>query len=168
MGELKFNNLTVLYNKDDFSKKSLRKYRLLEKIVGTIFAIIIMLLIAIIAQLKFTITNIIISIIVIIVLMTLIVLTCTSIENKYKPKNYNLIQSIKNKKSDDIEVGWFNGRYIALTYNENHGWQVYGLKRFLHGKDYVLTDNANKDKPIHMTIDTTKEVIEITIENINE
>ncbi|MBO5386678.1 MAG: hypothetical protein J6A59_00820 [Lachnospiraceae bacterium] len=161
MKEINYENLTVIYNNEtDFSKKNIMRIKALETSIMLISAICVLICIFVGSWLN---TNLVVITVAVLVIIFGVPFMLIELLNKVAPKNYDFIQCIN--RADNIEVGWFNSRYIALIHFEGNGWKVKELKRFINNVDYQLNDTAKKDKPIHMTIDVTKEVVEITVEN---
>lgn len=87
-----------------------------------------------------------------------------SLLEKLTPRDYELINYLMRCKPDDIEVGWLNNRYVVHVWNPSKGWVKKELDNFLDG-EYKCVDICDKSKPIFMTIDLTKEIVEVTITN---
>ena len=68
-------------------------------------------------------------------------------------------------KTDEIEVGWLNNRYIVEMWIQSKGWIKKEFDNFID-EDYKYDDNSDKSNPIHMTIDLTKEDVEVIVTNI--
>ena len=83
---------------------------------------------------------------------------------KISPIHYELISYLMRCEPDDIEVGWWNNRYVICIWKPSKGWVKKELDNFLDG-EYKCIDTCDKSKPIFMTIDLTKEDIEVTITN---
>ena len=67
-------------------------------------------------------------------------------------------------KTDEIEVGWLNNRYVVEMWIQSKGWIKKEFDNFID-EDYKYEDNSDKSKPIHMTIDLTKEDVEVIVTN---
>lgn len=162
MGKLEFENLTVLYDTEtDYSKKRIKKVKRIERFSIAISVVVILASIVLGAMSQ----HFAIAIALILLIMTVDIFAMLKLMKKISPPHYDVIGWLQRMKSDEIEIGWFNDRYIALVFFSQHGWQARGMKSFLWSEKYKLDDNAKKDEPIHMTIDATKETILITTEN---
>lgn len=100
--------------------------------------------------------------------MTLDIVIVMKLIKKISPPHYEFISWINQYKADEVEVGWFNDRYIALTYTSQHGWKARAIPQFLNTHKYNWEDTEKGfkyDKPIHMTIDLSKETAVISVKN---
>ena len=162
MGQLEFENLTVVYNTEtDYSKKNIKRTRRIE-ILCTVVTFIVIIGASVGAAL---VENFVLGLILALSLMALDMFIVYKLMKKIAPPHYDFISWINNMEQDEIEVGWFNDRYMAI-YKTDNGWKAQGMKSFLISSKYELEDKAKKDKPIHMTIDLSKETAQITVENI--
>lgn len=162
MGKLEFDNLTVLYDTEtDYSTKRIKKVKRIERldIAASVILILTSIVIGAMSQ------NFVVGLILFLAVMAADIFATLKLMKKISPPHYDFIGWLQRMKSDEIEIGWFNDRYIALVFFSQHGWQARGMKSFLWSEKYKLDDNAKKDEPIHMTIDATKETILITTEN---
>lgn len=87
-----------------------------------------------------------------------------SILNKITPRHYEFITWLMKFKGDEIQVGWLNNRFIIEMWCNSHGWTRKEIGHFID-EDYILIDESDKSRPLHMTIDLTKEKVEVIITN---
>lgn len=158
MNRLEFNNLTVIY---DIGYRGINKIKLIRALSVTFD--IAMLIIAI--ALGMILENFLISGL---LAFTLVIFTnkaVCEVLNKISHNHYEVILRLLRMNKEAIEVRWFNNRYAALVHSHDYDWRWTDLEDLLKTSNYELHDRAYKDKPIHMTLDMSEEIIKITCEN---
>ena len=162
--ELNFTNLTVKYDGEKSSKKEIRKVKTLEALSAFITVGLI-----IGSAFLFTtlIKNVVLLMFISVITMAIILFgggfgLSVLIEEKIAPKHYRFITWLMRFKRNEIEIGWMNNRYVVQMFAQE--WKTKEFNEFIP-ENYHLIDNADKAKPLHMTIDLTKDKIEVIVEN---
>lgn len=168
IGILNFKNLTIKYDDIAISRKTIRKISMIE---GFGIFIIIVALFGIIVLESFLLdieNHIALSIIVTFITESPVliggVFLVTFICERFSPRHYGFVTRLMKFKTDEIEVGWLNNRYVVEVWSVSNGWIKKELDDFLH-REYKCVDICDKSKPIHMTIDLTKEDVEVIVTN---
>lgn len=160
MSNIDFTNLKIIYNAEtDYSKRTIRRARLTEVICALACGIVMLVSLCTIALCEDFVPALVFS-------LLLMVTTCIVIGRilkKVSPPHYEFISWINQYEADEVKIGWFNDRYIALTYTSHHGWKARALEDFLGTKRYKLEDKTKKGQPIKAIIDLTKETAHIKI-----
>lgn len=165
--ELNFKNLTVRYDEDRFSKSIMRKVKAIENIGMLILLIASFGMIGINIAVWDLNNYFGLSVLIGFVTMFVTIFGGTfifyKICEKFSPRHYEFITWLMKFKSNEIEVGWLNDRYVVNMYGQ-HGWIK---KEFCHfiDEDYKLEDRADKSKPVHMTINLVNDDVEVVVEN---
>lgn len=172
ISELKFQNLSIRYDTKSMSRFVVTKCKTI-KIIGMIFLVILLFgsitleMILIDVEKYFAIALLVGFITEVIIFIGGISLL-VSILNKITPRHYEFITWLMKFKADEIEVGWLNDRFIIEMWCNSHGWaRGWARKKIGHfiDEDYILIDESDKSRPLYMTIDLTKEEIEVIITN---
>lgn len=168
IGELNFKNLTIKYDDIAMSKKVIRKVNAIEKfgvfiLIVTLFGTITLETFLLDIENHMTLSMIVAFITVAIVLIGGVSLV-TFICKRFSPRHYEFITWLMKFKADEIEVGWLNNRYIVEMWIQSKGWVKEEFDNFID-EYYKYEDNSDKSKPIHMTIDLTKEDVEVIVTN---
>ena len=166
--ELKFKNLTIKYNNEELSKSTIRKTTIKEYAIISICLIIYFVGIALNGTLlgfeQHPIPTLIIGFVLSAIFVFGIAYILSYYHEKVAPRHYDFISWLMRYKEDEIEIGWFNDRYIINMYSQKNGWIKKEFESFID-EDYKLEDNANKSKPIHMTIDFVDGDIKVETKN---
>lgn len=161
-----FDNIKVIYDESEISKKSILKNNLIMY-GGCILTIAVLfaLIFAIPTDVISTVHRIFLSII-----GGLLVIVggtgFTTIVIKFNsPKHYDFVTKMMRFKPDALEFGEFNGRYIIRALL-SRGWECFNLKYFI-GEEFLLLDNDEVDrtKPLCAIINCTGEKITVLISN---
>lgn len=164
MAELNFYNLTVKYDGDALSKQAIKKRQKTENCM--VSGIAILWFVAFVSCMQSSESNFIFSLVLITILSMAILYgiapLCWVYITKDEPRYYDFIHSLMQLKENEIEVGYMNDRYVVKTYEA--GWRYKEFGQFIPD-DYLMNDKSDKSKIIHMTIDLTKDDIEVTVEN---
>lgn len=159
MSILDFDNLKIVYNADaDYSKQAIKRTRRIEEICAMESGLVIILAIYMIAFMEDFVPALILSLLLIIANVIIV----GRILKKVSPPYYEFISWIEQFKADEIEIGWFNDRYIVLCCTHK-GWKAKALSDFLGTKRYKLEDKTKHGEPIRAIIDLTKTTIHIKI-----
>ena len=165
--ELNFKNLTVRYDGEKLSKSTIKKVKIIEGIGIFIFLFVLFGVTGLNTALwdlehHFGL-SILIGFVSIGTVMFGGVFGFSKICEKFSPRHYEFITWLMKFKSNEIEIGWLNDRYVVNMYGQ-HGWMK---KEFCHfiDEDYKIEDRADKSKPVHMIIDLTRENIGVVVEN---
>lgn len=169
IGELKFKNLVIRYDDSAISKKIIKKTKAVE-IIG-LLTVIIALILAFIGLESYFLdieSNVVLSMLILSITEVSILLggiyLLVSLLERLTPRHYELISYLMRCKPYEIEVGWLNNRYVVEIWSVSNGWIKKEFDEFLH-REYKCIDICDKSKPIFMTIDLTKEDVEVTITN---
>lgn len=168
--ELNFKNLTIKYDGDKFSKSVMRKVKTIENIG----MFIVILAVFGVAGLNIVLwdldshfgLSVLIGFVTICATMLGGVFGLTEICKRFSPRHYEFVTWLMKCKSNEIEIGWLNGRYGRYVVNMygQHGWMKKELGDFIY-EDYKLEDKSDKSKPVHMTIDLMNGDVEVVVEN---
>ena len=162
--ELNFKNLTVKYDGEKLSKKEIRKIKTIEAFgiltitglfLGSIFLI------------PTLIENFILLMCVSVITMIIILFGggfgfTMFLEKKIYPKYYSFVTWLMKYKKNEIEIGWMNDRFLVRLFAQE--WKTKEFGQFIP-ENYHLIDNADKAKPLHMTIDLTTDAIAVIVKN---
>ena len=165
--ELNFKNLTIKYDGDKISKSIMRKVKTVE-VLG-VFLIIALFFWTIGIECFYidAENNFVLSMVVSIVSMLLILVGgsfgLAEICKKIAPRHYEFVTWLMKYKSNKIEIGWLNDRYVVNMYGQ-HGWIKKEFGNFID-EDYKWEDKADNSKPVHMIINLTDEDVEVIVEN---
>ncbi len=168
ISELIFQNLSIRYDTKSVSRSVVTKCKIVEII--SVITLIILLFGSITLEMilidveKYFIPMLFVGFVTEAMILIGGVGVLTSILKKIVPRHYEFITWLMKFKSNEIEVGWLNSRFIIEMWCDSHGWVRKEIGYFID-EDYVLTDESDKSKPIHMTVDLTKEEVEIVITN---
>lgn len=169
MEKLEFKNLRINYDENIYSKKKIRKYHIIEIITG-ISASILFFVLSILYGIKKTEYNPIIEIFITLMILVVSIGGAFYINMKYKkkhlPKNINFFDWMMNFKPNDVEVGWFNTRYLVRLYTAN-GYMMRNIENFVAHEYNLVDDVADRGKPIFMEI-TMNDVIDVHLTNVEE
>ena len=165
--ELNFKNLTIKYDGESFSKSIMRKVKIIEGI-GIFLNVIVLFSVMRFGSIFLDIENHLgLSIIINLLLIGLVVgggiALLTFICKKVSPRHYEFVTWLMRYKSNEIEIGWLNDRYVVNMYGQ-HGWIKREFGNFID-EDYKFEDKAEKSKPVHMTIDLVNGDVEVVVEN---
>jgi hypothetical protein len=158
MNELEFLNLTVLYND---KTKEMKKTRTMERCCTFVSVIVIIgsLLLFVFYE------NLLIGLMVSLTTVILSIIALISFMNKIEPPHYEFLSWLRHMKRNEIEIGWFNDRYVVQILSEQHGWCTRDLECFLRNEPYVLIDKSKKGEPVHITIDMTQDLTSVIVKN---
>lgn len=163
MSKIELDNLVILYDTEStYSKQTMKRVRRVERIGGTISALIAMIAIIVGALMERFLPGLLLTI----AIVTIDIVVLLKLLKKISPKHYKFVSCMEKIDKDSIEVGWFNNRYIVLEFNEQCGWKAKSLASFIKTTNYKLIDKAKHNENVKMTIDLTKETIEIICEDI--
>lgn len=167
MKELKFSNISVIYDDAEISKKKI----LLNNFIMYFGCIITVLLIFTTAfiipenKLGTALGT------VLMLISSLAISVCgagsiTLILKKLSPKHYKFITWLMKFRHNEFEFGLFNNKYIVQAHFPD-GWKILSLNYFLNlEKSFSLNDEGiNKLEPLQMFIDCTKDEAEVIIKN---
>lgn len=166
LSELNFQNLSIRYDTKSVSK--IAKCKIVE-IIGVI-ALIVLLFGSITLEMilidveKYFVPMLFVGIITEAIVLIGGIGVLVSILKKIAPIHYEFITWLMKFKSNEIEVGWLNGRFIIEMWCNSKGWIKKEMGHFID-EDYILIDDSDKSKPIHMTVDLIKEEVEVIITN---
>ena len=168
MKELCFKNLTIRYDGEEFSKSIMRKVKTIENIGTFVILVVFFGVMALSAAIPLYLDNCFVLSVLIGFTSMIIVLfggssKLTEICKRFSPRHYEFVTQLMKYKSDEIEIGWLNDRYVVNIHGQ-HGWVKKEFGRFVD-EDYRLEDKADKSKPVHMTIDLVNGDVEVTVEN---
>lgn len=166
MAKLSFRNLTVEYDEKKISKSSIRKSIIIE-IVGALCIFIGLIFIGLLSTLiclKQGFWIILFDLISVSLILGGGLFLIYKIQQKVAPKHFDLVTWLMKFKHNEVEVGWFNDRFVVELYNGRGSWIKYSLQKFA-GCDYVLFDNSDKTKSIFMTVDLMTNIPRISITN---
>lgn len=165
--ELIFKNLTIKYNTEQLSKSAIRKTTITEYIITILFFIIYFCVMVLNGELlgfeKHFALTIVIGIVLSGIFVFEIAFVLVYFHEKFTPRHYDFITWLMKYKSDEIEIGWLNDRYVVNMYGQ-HGWIKKELGHFIN-EDYKLEDKADKSKPVYMTIDLVNGDVEVIVKN---
>ena len=161
-----FDNIKVVYDGSEISKKSILKNNLIM-CGGCTLTIVAMfaLIFAIPIDVMLSVYGIFLSIVGSLLVMVGGVGFTTIVMKFNQPKHYDFVTKMMRFKSDTLEFGEFNGRYIIRALL-SRGWECFNLKYFI-GEEFFLLDNDEVDrtKPLCAIIDCTGEKINVLISN---
>lgn len=167
MAKLEFKNLSVEYNEMKISKSSIRKCKTIEIVVGALCVFVGLIIVGLLG------TLIDIGIGIWLILFDLVSISLVlgggmfliyKIQQKVSPKYFDLVTWLMKFKHNEVEVGWFNGRFVIEMWDGRGGWMKYTIPKFIEC-DYMLADDSDKTKPIFMTVDLMTDVPKIIISN---
>lgn len=159
MSNIDFTNLKIIYNAEtDYSKRTIRRVRLIEAICALACGMVMIIVLCTIAFMNEYIPALVFSLL----LMVTTFIIVGRILKKVSPPYYEFISWIEQFKADEIEIGWFNDRYIVLCCTHK-GWKAKALSDFLGTKRYKLEDKTKHGEPIRAIINLTKTTIHIKI-----
>lgn len=168
IGELNFKNLTIKYDDAAMSKKIIRKVNAIEKF-GVFIIIVVLFGTIALETFLLDIENHMALLMIVAFITEAIVLIggvflVTFVCKRFSPRHYDFVTWLMKFKTDEIEVGWLNNRYVVEMWIQSKGWIKKEFDNFID-EDYKYEDNSDKSKPIHMTIDLTKEDVEVIVTN---
>lgn len=163
--EFNFKNIKIIYNENDFNKKTKIKVNCILY-SGIILTFTLLMLIGSFLNDSPTIFEI--FFIGILGALTLIcgAFLTSFISNRLAPKHFNFLSWVKRIKSDELEFGEFNGAYIVKVPFES-GYRFENLQQFVGSDSKIDIQNTNVDKtkPLFLTINCLNEKIIMIIGN---
>lgn len=163
--EFNFKNIKIVYNENDFNKKTKIKVNCVLY-GGVILTLTLFVLVS--SFLNDSPTKFEIFFIGILGSLTLIcgAFLASSISNRLAPKHFNFLNWVKRIKSDELEFGEFNGSYIVKVPFES-GYRFENLQQFVGSDSKIDVQNTNVDKikPLFLTVNCLNEKIIMIIEN---
>lgn len=166
MAKLSFKNLTVEYDKAKISAASIRRDRAIV-VVGALCILIGIIasgFISTLIDIEHGLWVILLDLIFISLVLVGGLFLIYKIHEKMSPIHFDLVTWLMKFKHNEIEVGWFNDRFVVELWNGRSGWMKYSLQKFV-GCDYVLVDDSDKTKTIFMTVDLMTDTPRISITN---
>lgn len=163
--ELNFKNLTVKYDGDKFSKSKIRILKAIETLGILALAGFLLSAIVLIPMFLGAENKLILSVF---IGVTTVLTTfggaigLAFFLKKLAPRHYEFITWLMRFKKNEIEVGWLNNRYVVQMFSQD--WHMKEFGNFIP-ENYRLNDQSDKSKPMHMTIDLTKDAIEVVVKN---
>lgn len=165
MSELKFYNINVIYDDTKINKRTIFINNCITYL-GIILTLIILCVVMFIVPVDVLDTTL--GSLIAVIGGAIFIMVGVSVEyfilQKIYPRHYEFVIWMMKFKYNDLEFGLFNDRYIVETFLPK-GWNNLSLNYFI-GEEFVLhEDNIDKSKLLYLTIDCTKEKIEVIISN---
>lgn len=166
--ELIFKNLIVRYDNNTLSKKKMRKMKFISVMSTGIGIILFFVIFGFITMNigmddNYMLKTFILTFFMIAIIFGLGVLI-ELIYDKITPRYYEFIRCLMKFKTNEIEIGLLNNRYVVSKWNPRCGWLVSSLNAFIN-EEYDLEENCDKAQSIKVLIDLTQEKIKVTVNN---
>ena len=166
IGELNFKNLIVKYDASEISKQKIRLIKGID--ILTILICMLVILAGLFSFPNIPNDNIVAFglgfTIFASVMVAILVMITNRIESKLEPRHYRFVTWLMRLKGSNIEVGFFNGKYLVIINDPSHHTQMYDLNKFL-GCSISVVDESSGELPIVMNIDVTNYNPIITIKD---
>ena len=170
MKKIKFNNIEVIYDENDFSKKRIFKTNFVTY-AGSFLVVILFIIVTgfLLSQMSEPLNQ---FWKILLVISVDVLITCVGIAAVYfageliSPKHFTFLNWVNRYKSSQLVFGEFDGKYmIKVPYDG--GDRIESLNEFIGWESkFVLQEiEVDKNKPLFLTVDCTNENIVLSVHN---